>query len=84
MRRAISRTLHSVRTWGLRLVDKDRELHGPSANGKLFVMLSDGEHTSRVNPLLVAEVATGAGVRVFPIGLGLILPPVFCPLRRSL
>jgi hypothetical protein len=32
--------------WGLRLVDKDRELHGPSPNGKLFVMLSDGESWS--------------------------------------
>jgi len=29
--------------WGLRLLEKDRELHGPSPNGKLFVMLSDGE-----------------------------------------
>ncbi len=33
-------------TWGMRLIDKDRELHGPSANGKLFVMLSDGEDWS--------------------------------------
>lgn len=32
--------------WGLRLLDKDRELHGPSINGKLFVMLSDGESWS--------------------------------------
>lgn len=32
--------------WGLRLIDKDRELHGPSTNGKLFVMLSDGESWS--------------------------------------
>jgi hypothetical protein len=32
--------------WGLRLLDKDRELHGPSRNGKLFVMLSDGESWS--------------------------------------
>ncbi|MEP6782266.1 MAG: VWA domain-containing protein [Acidobacteriota bacterium] len=32
--------------WGLRLLDKDRELHGPSPNGKLFVMLSDGESWS--------------------------------------
>lgn len=32
--------------WGLRLLDKDRELHGPSNNGKLFVMLSDGESWS--------------------------------------
>ncbi len=36
----------------------------------VIVMLSDGEHTSRVNPLDVAEVAANAGVRVFPIGLG--------------
>ena len=32
--------------WGLRLLDKDRELHGPSPNGKMFVMLSDGESWS--------------------------------------
>ena len=32
--------------WGLRLLEKDRELHGPSPNGKLFVMLSDGESWS--------------------------------------
>ncbi|MBY0493642.1 MAG: VWA domain-containing protein [Cyanobacteria bacterium] len=29
--------------WGLRLLEKDKELHGASPNGKLFVMLSDGE-----------------------------------------
>jgi hypothetical protein len=29
--------------WGLRLLEKDKELHGPSPNGKAFVMLSDGE-----------------------------------------
>jgi len=32
--------------WGLRLLEKDRELHGPSVNGKMFVMLSDGESWS--------------------------------------
>jgi hypothetical protein len=32
--------------WGLRLLEKDQELHGPSNNGKLFVMLSDGESWS--------------------------------------
>jgi Ca-activated chloride channel family protein len=36
----------------------------------VIVMLSDGEHASRVDPLVVAELASGAGVRVFPIGLG--------------
>jgi len=29
--------------WGLRLLEKDKELHGVSLNGKAFVMLSDGE-----------------------------------------
>jgi von Willebrand factor type A domain len=29
--------------WGLRLIQKDEEIHGPSANAKLFVLLSDGE-----------------------------------------
>ena len=32
--------------WGLRLLEKDQELHGASINGKLFVMLSDGESWS--------------------------------------
>ncbi len=32
--------------WGLRLLEKDKELHGPSINGKLFVLLSDGESWS--------------------------------------
>ena len=36
----------------------------------VVVLLSDGEHTSRVDPLTVAELAAGAGVRVFPIGIG--------------
>ncbi len=36
----------------------------------VIVLLSDGEDTSRVDPLGVAQVAANAGVRVFPIGLG--------------
>ena len=32
--------------WGMRLLEKDKELHGASPNGKLFVMLSDGESWS--------------------------------------
>ncbi len=36
----------------------------------VIVLLSDGEHTSRIDPLLVAELASGAGVRIYPIGLG--------------
>ena len=35
-----------------------------------IVMLSDGEDLSRTDPTAMAELASGAGVRVFPIGLG--------------
>jgi Ca-activated chloride channel family protein len=35
-----------------------------------IVMLSDGENTSRPDPLAVAEVASAAGVHVHTIGLG--------------
>lgn len=34
------------------------------------VMLSDGENTSRLDPKKVAELASVAGVKVYPIGLG--------------
>jgi Ca-activated chloride channel homolog len=36
----------------------------------VIVLLSDGEHTSRTDPLGAAQLAAGAGVRVFPIGIG--------------
>ena len=35
-----------------------------------IVLLSDGENTSRPDPLELAEVASTAGVRIHPIGLG--------------
>jgi len=36
----------------------------------VLIVLSDGENTSRPDPLVMAQVAAGAGVRVFPIGIG--------------
>ena len=61
--------------WGLRLLDKDREIHGPSPNGKLFVMLSDGEDwsgevaralkTARTNDVPVFVVGVGTTVGAF-------------------
>lgn len=36
----------------------------------VIVMLSDGENTSRFDPLTAAQIAGNAGVRVFPIGIG--------------
>lgn len=34
------------------------------------VLLSDGENTTEPDPLVLAELASTAGVRIFPIGLG--------------
>ncbi len=36
----------------------------------VIVLLSDGENTSRFDPLAAAQIAGNAGVRVFPIGVG--------------
>jgi Ca-activated chloride channel family protein len=35
-----------------------------------IVMLTDGEDTSQLDPLAVAEIAADSGVRVYPIGVG--------------
>jgi hypothetical protein len=55
--------------WGLRLLEKDRELHGPSPNGKLFVMLSDGESWSGEVARSI-ERAEREHVPLFVIGVG--------------
>ncbi|HYE87698.1 MAG TPA: vWA domain-containing protein [Vicinamibacterales bacterium] len=55
--------------WGLRLLEKDRELHGPSINGKLFVMLSDGESWSGEVARSI-ERATREHVPLHVIGVG--------------
>ena len=55
--------------WGLRILEKDRELHGPSPNGRLFVMLSDGESWSG-EVARSLELATRAHVPLYVIGVG--------------
>lgn len=55
--------------WGLRLLDKDRELHGPSPNGRLFVMLSDGESWSGEVARSI-ERSVREHVPLFVIGVG--------------
>jgi hypothetical protein len=55
--------------WGLRLLEKDRELHGPSVNGKLFVLLSDGEAWSGEVARSI-ERAAREHVPLFVIGVG--------------
>ena len=55
--------------WGLRILEKDKELHGPSTNGKLFVMLSDGESWSGEVARSI-ERATREHVPLYVIGVG--------------
>lgn len=55
--------------WGLRLLEKDREIHGPSPNAKLFVLLSDGESWSGEVARSI-ELANQARVPLFVIGVG--------------
>ena len=55
--------------WGLRLLEKDAELHGPSANATLFVMLSDGESWSGEVARSLARSAD-AHVPLYVIGVG--------------
>lgn len=55
--------------WGMRLVEKDEELHGRSQNAKIFVMLSDGESWSG-EVARSLELASARGIPVFVIGVG--------------
>lgn len=55
--------------WGLRLIDKDRELHGPSPNGKLFIMVSDGESWSGEVARSLENVAK-EHIPVYVVGVG--------------
>jgi Ca-activated chloride channel family protein len=45
---------------------QDLGFHGSTA----VILLSDGENTVRPDPVRVAEIASTAGVKVYPIGLG--------------
>ena len=55
--------------WGMRLLEKDQELHGPSPNGKLFVMISDGEAWSGEVARSI-EKAAREHVPLFVVGVG--------------
>ncbi len=55
--------------WGLRLIERDEEIHGKSPNAKLFVMVSDGEAWSgEVEQSL--DMAVDADVPLFVVGVG--------------
>lgn len=49
--------------WGLRMVEKDEEIHGRSQNATVFVLLSDGESWSGE----VAQALARAGERGVPV-----------------
>jgi Ca-activated chloride channel family protein len=55
--------------WGIRLIERDEELHGKSPNAKAFVMVSDGETWSGevANSLKRAQ---DAGIPLFVVGVG--------------
>ena len=55
--------------WGIRLIERDEEIHGKSPNAKAFIMLSDGERWSgEVEKSL--KKAQEAGIPLFTIGVG--------------
>jgi hypothetical protein len=55
--------------WGLRMIERDEEIHGRSANAKMFIVLSDGELWSgEVQKRL--EDALSRNVPVFVVGVG--------------
>jgi len=55
--------------WGIRLVERDEEVHGKSENAKAFVMVSDGQSWSgEVEKSL--KRAQDAGIPLFVVGVG--------------
>ena len=55
--------------WGLRVIERDEELHGKSSNAKIFVLLSDGEAWSgEVEKSL--KLANERHTPVFVVGVG--------------
>jgi len=55
--------------WGLRLLAKDQEIQGPSPNGQVFVLISDGQAWSgQVENAL--RLARARSIPVFVVGVG--------------
>jgi Ca-activated chloride channel family protein len=61
--------LEQAVSWGLRIVEKDEEIHGRSSNGKVFVMLSDGETWSGEVAQAIARTVD-RGIPLYVIGVG--------------
>ena len=55
--------------WGLKLVDRDEQIHGKSPNAKAFVMVSDGQDWSGEVAKSVA-LAKARGIPIYTVGVG--------------
>ena len=55
--------------WGLRMIERDEEIHGRSPNAKLFVVLSDGELWSGKVEEALADAAA-RNIPIFVVGVG--------------
>ena len=55
--------------WGLRVIEKDEEVRGPSQNAKLFILISDGQSWSGTVEEGIAN-AKRAGIPIFVVGVG--------------
>jgi len=68
--------------WGIRMIERDEEVHGKSANAKMFLVLSDGELWSgEVQKALEESVARN--IPLFVVGVGTLgggkMPPYYGP-----
>ena len=61
--------LEEAVAWGLRVVEKDQDIHGRSSNGTVFVMLSDGEAWSGEVAKAIAR-AIDRDIPIHVIGVG--------------
>lgn len=73
--RGIQTSLSAIAGKQVRLEASDGSVEAPGQDLGYFgsaamILLSDGENTAGPDPLEVAEIASTAGVKVYPIGLG--------------
>lgn len=68
--------------WGLRLIDKDEELRGPSTNARAFLLLSDGQAWSGEVEQSLAQ-ARAERIPVHAIGVGTTAGGVIPEPRRA-
>jgi len=55
--------------WGMRLIEKDEQIHGGSPNAKLFVLVSDGQAWSGEVARSI-KLARDRGIPIFVVGVG--------------